>query len=315
MSLKSAVSNLLAMPAIYDRKINVSWYATEEAARAGLGGSPLYIRTDARGVKPDVRVTYKRLPGEFAANFSVSIKNLMDTIDTTMFPYIRVEMGYKIGGMVVLVGEVFNFFTESPNPNGITTFQCVVGHLLTAIGVEKTITFSTETVPFGTFCKQTFALYGFSVNLKSLPGDWANVTVPVNKGTYTFASVIDVQNQVNAMANDLRARKALSALSAFISNKQIEFNSPTSNIPDGFLNELKIVSAVTKSASHVVITAPVQPEILLANYFKMDLTFYKGKIANIASGVGANGVFKTISTTVNFSTYDVNQMVLNTVLL
>lgn len=110
----------------YDRYIDLTLYGRDDETF-------LAIRQQAKGYKPGISISYKRVPGSFTYSATVTIKDFFCNFPIYNVRRIAAELGYFSGDgakgsrYITLDLNVFFAYRPTASPNGDTVFECIVG--------------------------------------------------------------------------------------------------------------------------------------------------------------------------------------------
>lgn len=84
----------------------------------------LHIQCTDAGLKPDMALSINLLPGQNCYGAVLKIRNLnLDSIDIRQWSRMVIKAGYRTGAKAQYTCPIFTSYIESPNPDGITTFE------------------------------------------------------------------------------------------------------------------------------------------------------------------------------------------------
>lgn len=97
----------------------------------------IFIDCPVSGMKPSIRLVYKRVEGNFVYNATLSFTNLYIRVNPANIEEIRLQMGYRGGTkgkhFIELHLVVFDAYQDTPGPDGVLTCECIVGKSDTGI--------------------------------------------------------------------------------------------------------------------------------------------------------------------------------------
>lgn len=84
----------------------------------------LEIKCTDHGPKPDMALSINLLPGQNCYGAVLKIRNLnLDSVDIRAWSRMLITAGYRTGKKAQYICPIFASYIESPNPDGITTFE------------------------------------------------------------------------------------------------------------------------------------------------------------------------------------------------
>lgn len=120
---------------LYDRMIDVTLYSRD-------GDKDLKLECKRYGVKPDIAFTITEIPGSKCFNASVQIRNFF-LPDISDYVTMVIKAGYygthNNGDTIEFQMSIFSAYNESPNPDGITTFNGIVVGDITGFMTDKIV--------------------------------------------------------------------------------------------------------------------------------------------------------------------------------
>ena len=112
------------------------------------------IRCNEGGVKPTISFSTNIIQGQHCYKLQLKITNLSLDIGIRNIKHVRIKAGYRSQNFTeVFICPVFSSYIESPNPDGVTVFECLC--------VGRTYSF-TENRPY------TFSYLGGSTKIRDL---------------------------------------------------------------------------------------------------------------------------------------------------
>ena len=98
------------------------WGETEETIEEDA--ETLTIKCTDSGMKPDMALSINLLPGQNCYGTVLKIRNLnLDSVDIRAWSRMMITAGYRTGKKATYICPIFTSYIESPNPDGITTFE------------------------------------------------------------------------------------------------------------------------------------------------------------------------------------------------
>lgn len=317
---------LSSTQSLFDRFINIDFYR-----QGATAPDKFRIVTPRTGAKPNIAVQLKTIPNNMVTQFTVSIMNFSTTVDLSTFSEIEVLMGYYSSGEAYSFrGEVMSVFQESPNPNGILTFQGVVGSA-TLFSDNANITIadpagskSVMEYPVPVFLKQVIDSINSSISSKSnvthglllditgLPKEWLGVTYSYH-GSYTqCSSIYKGLSWLNSELLSIAYSKELPPIYLYVDKGNVKVSSAMAENTMPTLTVLSMVSSVSASGSEVSIVCPYIPSIQAETVFYLQASYYNSVLNTKGiTSLSPLNLIKANYTEVKFSTNGTNQMLIN----
>lgn len=88
------------------------------------------------GIKPNIKVQWKRVPAHFCYDCTIEIANLYLPINAIWAERLWLTMGYR-SKTIDIACTVFASYQSSPGPDGITTFRCITASADLALFAEQ----------------------------------------------------------------------------------------------------------------------------------------------------------------------------------
>lgn len=108
---------LLSKP-LWDRYIDVKFYIGEKLFYS--------LKTPEHGLKPNIRFSWSRVPGNFTYNCKLEVINLFISESWYDVTHIEVEAGYFKASKQSFSCHVFSTYRPDAGPDSSTVFECIV---------------------------------------------------------------------------------------------------------------------------------------------------------------------------------------------
>ena len=317
---------LSSTQSLFDRFINIDFYRKDASVP-----DKFRIVTPRTGAKPNIAVQLKTMPNNMVTQFTVSIMNFSTTVDLSTFSEIEVLMGYYSSGEAYSFrGEVMSVFQESPNPNGILTFQGVVGNA-TLFSDNTNIKLadpagsrSVAEYPIPVFLNQVINTINSSISSKSnathgllldtagLPKEWLSMTYSYHGSSTQCSSIYKALSWLNSELLSIAYSKKLPPIYLYADNANIRVSSTMAKKTMPTLTVLSMVSSVSASGSEVSIICPYIPSIQAETVFYLQSSYYSSVLNTTGiTSLSPLNLIKANYTEVKFSTNGTNQMHIN----
>ncbi len=120
---------------LFDKYVNIRFYPNNAVVEGNAGPRQTVksILTPAQGPKPDIRLSGTWVTQNIVQQMEIRIVNLevdepLSDFGTLDRPgYVEIEAGYVGQTHTSIKGHIINSFQETPGPDGITTFQMLIG--------------------------------------------------------------------------------------------------------------------------------------------------------------------------------------------
>ena len=96
------------------------------------------IKCPTYGRKPDIEISGQFVTDDLLPAFNVKIKNLYMDAPSGTDINMQIKAGYE-GSLQTFTGSLLSMINETPSPEGITTFQCVLGSMINYNDVNVSI--------------------------------------------------------------------------------------------------------------------------------------------------------------------------------
>lgn len=101
------------------------------------------IKCPEGGMKPSIAFSTNLIPGQHCYKLQLKITNLELTMDVRKIKNVRIKAGYRTQGFTeVFTCPVFSSYIESPNPDGVTVFECLCVGRTTSFTENRPYTFA-----------------------------------------------------------------------------------------------------------------------------------------------------------------------------
>lgn len=122
---------------LYDRIINITLYHATDSNKT------IRIKCPSSGMKPDITLSITEIPGNVCFQAVVQIRNLI-LGDVRNYKTMSIEAGYygaqgSQTNKIIFNMDIFSGYNESPNPDGITTFNGLVVGQITGFLIDRPV--------------------------------------------------------------------------------------------------------------------------------------------------------------------------------
>lgn len=274
---------------LYDRIINLTLYHAEDDKKT------IKITCPPSGIKPDLTLSVSEIPGNACFQAVVQVRNLM-LGDVRKYKSMSIEAGYYgIKGSqmntITFNMDIFSGYNETPNPDGITTFNGLVVGQISGFLIDRPVRIQVnEDVSYQELIEKVVA--GASNNLMKvqnymdidleyeLPRDAKGNVIPDKQECDNgYAAIMWLQNKLYELGkkvlgypifliiwNDLAYVIPLDQDAA---DKEIYSKFPITNL-----------DAVTKASfagPSLSVIAPWIPQVLPGSLIRMKPNYYTGE--------------------------------------
>lgn len=311
--LRAMLSNVTN---IYDRYINLTFVSKNDRKYS--------IITPKKGVKPNIAVQLATNPNDMVTQFTISIMNCSIDINLSEFIYVEVKMGYYSSEeSLAFTGQLNSVFQESPNPNGILTFQGVVGYE-TMYASSGMITISLPAEPIKTEELINMVWRNINSHLRylglpdnktltldpgRLPEEWAKEELEFAGSTEQFPNIYSVVSWLNTVLLSYAYSKELPPVFTFLSDDKL---TVTSNIVRGkgpTLLSLSLVNSIAAQGNNVIVTCPFIPSLKADSCFYLTARNYTAALnVNEITSLNTITLLKIYKSEIKFATTGTNQM-------
>ena len=283
----------------------------------------LNINSTDEGLKPDISFKISLLPNQNCYAATLRIKNFnIDMVDIRNWTKMVIKAGYRSGRTVQYTCPIFSSYVESPNPDGIVTFEGLTVGVAEDILENKTyeIHFNKEEIPLDELVEHIAKGIHPACEIDiAVDDDYVHALVPVPQ------QVVYAQNGL-AIINWLQATLASfietasggtsSVFVQFIEGKlevlTISGNQPKLSTKEGIINLDMITSAVFNGTA-LTVMAPWNPALRPGDLFFMPPEFINGaKLPNAIPSTSyrnEHNLYRAITIDVEFaSVEDTNKM-------
>lgn len=263
----------------------------------------LKIKCTNTGLKPDMALSINLLPGQNCYGAILKIRNLnLDSVDIRQWTRMVITAGYRTGPKARYTCPIFTSYIESPNPDGITTFEGItVGSAEDVLNNQPVeIIFNETTMDLDTLIHQVAPAISTDIKVEISAGDAimkANekrtnlITVP--KQTVYAQNGMAVLNWLHStvskfveeMEKDKETGERTSIFMQLIGNtlEVIALNGPN-KMPSKVARvvNLDMVTGATFNGTALTVEAPWNPDLQPGGLFYMPPEFiYGSKLPNI----------------------------------
>lgn len=296
------------------------------------------IKCPDYGIKPTIAVTVNEIPGSSCYKLILKIYNLDLPVDIRTIKQLRVTMGYRTHSTLKTYDcPVFTSYIESPNPDGVTVFECLcVGntHVFSVNG-PIIIRYLGGKITIAEFISKIAAVLGLTdenclLNETSDSKGFNSLQMSLNKmETYAESGQSLIQwaqeiiqqriavslGFVAGARNGAEAEYPVVCMRVF-NGKLVTFciNAPNNDVKTDWtkIPVLDSVKGAVFSGPVLTLNTLWIPEIYPGSIFKCDISIFNGagtpnNITLSALGIGASvgstqGLYRVITMSVVFST-------------
>lgn len=252
----------------------------------------IFIDCPTSGMKPSIRIVYKRVEGNFIYNATISFTNLYIRVNPANIEEIKLQMGYRGGTKgkhyLELHLVVFDAYQDTPGPDGVLTCECIVGKSDTGIWGNQGYRFWLYNNPkqytVGDVLKEL--QYQTNIQVENYLGDYISGLHFSKKDIepqifYTFYSLAHwIQSILNKLAapdkitsilfNDRIIFLKLNAQGVADIDAEKSLVSTGQKVP-----HLVLVEEAEWNAAILTVKAPFVPEIVPGKLFLISPKYYK----------------------------------------
>ena len=296
---------------------------TEEKEIIQEDAVTLTIGSPNSGIKPDVALTINLLPGQNVYGATLKVRNLnIDAVNIREWTRMVITAGYRTGAKAIYVCPIFSSYIESPNPDGITTFEGVT------VGSSETM-FDDQWIEIR-FNEENMTIEELTLGVAKGIADNIHVNIFVDKDI--MSTPITVTKQKVYAQNGLAILNWLqTTISGFISEATggettalvqmvngevnvIAINGPNS-IPvnkENIIN-LDMVMGATFNGTALTVEAPWNPALHPGDLFFLPPNFINGSklpnILDVSDYRNDDNLYRVLTMNVTFATVEhVNKM-------
>lgn len=330
---------------LFDRYINFSLMQGTELNAS----TDIIFKTPLQGIKPAITVTGDLHVQNTANLITLSVMNINANIDTMLYNYAEIEMGYVNSGISVrFKGQITNCYMSKPNPNGELVVSIVnapiadmysSGDIVVSFAGRTTVlTAELIRTCLNAIVAAKPALAGNLLEayayIASVNGSvlWKVQSFEVNGATYRFKSPLECISWLNSLFASYtyntgfatgagRAPKTGDAkeqlpplMLCFDYRGQLVVRALYSGKDPTTVRALtSIGSAYLTSTSSATVTAPFNPGLSPGELVYINTKYFKTRvnIQNIREAYSSMGnLWYVISTQFTFSTFGANTMTL-----
>jgi hypothetical protein len=283
------------------------------------------IRTPPTGVKPDIAVSAEFLPSMRTKKVKLSLKNMDFDIDISKLSWVRIHMGYFLGGSIMFRGAIMNSYMENPNPNGRTVFELmdcgVIGMAMTPQNTYLSTAGKSWLATFKDFCEAQPQKYTVECSANDAEVlDKIPMPFPISTRKFeTMNIAVDYFKQAIVLQMErppynLRAPEISSNADGTGYHVELKDSGPA-NLPS--YDEVK---SVNYTGGSIQVKSIFRPDILPLQKFYIDPKYFKGRfnnqnifdvnnlVGNTAIGMNPEGVYFCLTQSINFDTGSTNDM-------
>jgi hypothetical protein len=277
---------------LFDKIINIQLIAND--------GQTDTIICPSIGIKPDINLSGEFVPSNTISKVDLRLTNfytkrpLSDYTtnqDTGAVGYISITAGYKTNLVTNIYGECLTAYQESPNPDGVTCFEIMIGEFGTWVNSKINFTMQKG---------QTFNY--LLTQIKN------SLNMDIKFGLVGLPTTLNLNFHFNGYVKDL-----IYKIMQMFPNIVIRPSGKTLYVYDinkgtGIKHILKYLTDAHKVAGKFTITAPWIPDCLPGDTVELDPKIYTG---SFGSEIVPGTLYEVFKHSFNFSTNEgVNEMTL-----
>lgn len=273
-----------------------------EESTTEIPAETLVIKCTDEGLKPDIALSINLLPGQNCYGAILKIRNLnLDSVDIRKWSRMLITAGYRTGKKATYICPIFSSYIESPNPDGITTFEGVtVGTAEDVLNDQYIeIKFVQEKMDLDTLIRQVAPAISSNIEVKiaisddivKANADGSNLITITKQTVYAkngMAVLSWLQSTVSAFVTELTRQEDGSYTSVFtqlVDNtlEVIALNGPN-KMPEkaATIVNLDMVTGATFNGTALTVEAPWNPDLQPGGLFYMPPEFiYGSKLPNV----------------------------------
>lgn len=302
------------------------WGETEETIEEDA--ETLTIKCTDSGMKPDMALSINLLPGQNCYGTVLKIRNLnLDSVDIRAWSRMMITAGYRTGKKATYICPIFTSYIESPNPDGITTFEGItVGTAEDTLNDQYIeIRFVKEEMDLDTLIRQVAPAISSNIEVSIAIDD------SIVKANADGTNLIRVKKQTVYAKNGLAVLNWLqSTVSSFVAEitKQdddsytsvfmqlvdntlevIALNGPNKT-PERIENivNLDMVTGATFNGTALTVEAPWNPDLQPGGLFYMPPEFiYGSKLPNVLPSEdyrNEDNLYRALTMSVSFASVE-----------
>lgn len=312
---------------LYDRIINITLYHATDSNKT------IRIKCLSSGMKPDITLSITEIPGNACCQAVVQIRNLV-LGDVRNYKSMSIEAGYygiqsSQMNKLTFNMDIFSGYNETPNPDGITTFNGLVVGQITGFLIDRPVHIEinqdttyrelVEKVVLGASQNRIKPVNYMDVSLDAkyeLPRNSKNELIPVTQDCDNgYAAIMWLQNKLYELGKKQLGYPVFLIIwddQAFI----IPLNEDAAD--KDMIGKFPVVNlnAITKASfagPALSVIAPWVPQVLPGSLIRMKPNYYTGeRLPNIIPEEDFNGtkdLYYVIKNDIKFSTVgSTNQM-------
>lgn len=279
------------------------------------------IPTTSLGIKPDIAIGFKTLPGQLCYNCTVKIKNFKCSYNIRRFKSMDITAGYSHGPKITFHSPIFTSYRESPNPDGVTVFEGVIVGSVDSLFSNRPIVidiypnnmtfkqFITECLTQSKSGKDTGLTADFS-NCEDIMNEKVGVTHHYFNAANGYSLIMWIAEQVNQYSSALGYGNVIT----YIKDNKVIFAKAEPYKGQGVVLErtmriLKLdrVTSAEFNGTTLTIKAPWHPYLQPLSLFYMEPNVYGG--SNLPNTLNVedywkdpDNVYQVITEEVSFET-------------
>jgi len=301
------------------RQGSVSSLYTEEDTETSIveDATTIEVNTTNNGLKPDIAMSISLLPGQNCYGVVLKIRNLhLDAINIRDWTRMVIEAGYRTGAKARFTCPIFSSYIESPNPDGITTFEALTVGTAEGIMYDQYIEihFLQEEMTLGSLIEGVAAGVAPGIKVKPYIDDRLlnDYIIHVSKQTVYAQNGMAVLNWLQSTVASFISTITNNEMSVLVQlvNEEIQIialNGPNKKTVDNeSIVNLDMVSGATFNGTALTVEAPWNPALRPGNLFYMPPEFINGsKLPNVLPVEdyrNDDNLYRVLTMSVNFAT-------------
>lgn len=279
------------------------------------------VPTTSLGIKPDIAIGFKTLPGQICYNCTVKIKNFKCNYNIRRFKSMDITAGYSHGPKITFHSPIFTSYRESPSPDGVTVFEGVIVGSVDSLFSNRAITidiypnnmtfrqFITECLTQSKSGKDTGLTADFS-NCEDIMNEKVGVAHHYFSAANGYSLIMWIAEQVNQYSS----ARGYGNVITYIKDNKVIFAKAEPYKGQGVILErtmriLKLdkVTSAEFNGTTVVVKAPWHPYVQPLSLFYMEPNVYGGSslpnVLNVEDyWKDPDNVYQVITEEVSFET-------------
>ena len=274
---------------LYDRIINLTLYHADDNRKN------IKIVCPPSGMKPDITLSISEIPGNACFQAVVQIRNLI-LGDVRNYKTMSIEAGYYGAqgsqmNKITFNMDIFSGYNESPNPDGITTFNGLVVGQITGFLIDRPVYIEiNKDVPYQELIEKVVA--GASNKLMKvqnymsldiqyvLARDAKNKPIPVSQECNNgYAAIMWLQNKLYELGKKVLGYPIFLIIwndLAYVI--PLDFSAADKDMYSKFpITNLDAITKASFAGPALSVIAPWVPQVLPGSLIRMKPNYYTGE--------------------------------------